>query len=501
MKIKLLFLFLAISGLTNAQSITVKFATNDSCIGNPICFYDISTSKNGLIKSWQWNFGDGSTASTKNPCHKFPTNGSFNVKLVVTDFSGEKDSLTKSINVHNQTKLSFISNNTVQCIGNNSFDFFNTTKDTGKIFYQWDLGDNTFSNSNYVSGKTYLNAGSYNVKLISLNQYNCFDFLIKTIQVAALPKPDFNWGDVCNPSQFYYRGSLPISKFLWNFNNESISTLQNPSCVFKTLGIKNIKLTVTSNEGCKDSLIKDVQIKKQSWSYFSFFDVCEKDSAKFINKSKDADSLIWKFGDGFKSTDSNPKHLYNIGGVSMTFNVTLVAFLKDGCADSISMPITVNALPNSDFDWTQRSGRSIYLKANQSGNTYYRWIFDGIDSIIGNQNPIHEWSPGMLICLKVRNAASCISETCREFNFGSVSMSEPLTFKIYPNPATQTLTIETTNTKPFQIKVFNAVGQIVLTKQLNSSSETIEVNNLSQGVYILEIAADEIISRMRFLKE
>lgn len=503
MKIKLLIIFFAINGLTDAQNIKVQFFNYDSCVGKPICFYDKSSSKNGLIKSWQWDFGDGDMAFTKNPCHKFQAIGSHYVKLVVTDFSGEKDSLMRTINVYNQTQLSFISNDTGQCIGNNSFDFFNTTKDTGKIYYYWDLGDSTFSYSNYVSGKTYLAANSYEVKLISLNQYNCLDVLIKVIQVVAPPKPDFNWVDVCNPSQFYYRGSLPISKFLWNFNNESISTLQNPSNVFfKTLGLKNIKLTVTSNEGCIDSMSKSLEIKKQAWASFSSVDVCENDSAKFFNKSKDADSLKWKFGDGSKSTGINPKHLYSVGGISMTFNVTLIAFLKDGCADSINMPITVNALPKSDFDWTS-SGRTLSFSSKQAGNTYYRWLFGDGDSAL-TANPIHIYKFNVdhyIVCLKIINAAGCISETCKSTSLGIKSLSDFFYSEIYPNPVTNTFRIETTNHSPYQIKVFNALGQLVLIEQLNSSTETIEVSNLSKGVYTLEIVAGEIVSRMRFLKE
>ena len=37
--------------------------------------------------SWQWNFGDGSTDSIKNPLHTFHTSGSYTVKLTVSDGS------------------------------------------------------------------------------------------------------------------------------------------------------------------------------------------------------------------------------------------------------------------------------------------------------------------------------------------------------------------------------------------------------------------------------
>ena len=55
-------------------------------------FQDLS----GLFpKSWLWDFGDGTTSTLQNPTHKYSTNGSFAVKLTVTNAYGN-NSTTKA---------------------------------------------------------------------------------------------------------------------------------------------------------------------------------------------------------------------------------------------------------------------------------------------------------------------------------------------------------------------------------------------------------------------
>ena len=50
------------------------------------------------IASWYWDFGDGGMANTQNPIHNYNAVGNYNVKLVITDINGCKDSIITTIN-------------------------------------------------------------------------------------------------------------------------------------------------------------------------------------------------------------------------------------------------------------------------------------------------------------------------------------------------------------------------------------------------------------------
>ncbi|MFT3795353.1 PKD domain-containing protein [Flavobacterium sp.] len=57
----------------------------------------VNTSKNA--KSYQWDFGDGTTSEEATPHHLFPKCGTYNVKLTVTDANGELASVEKPVDV------------------------------------------------------------------------------------------------------------------------------------------------------------------------------------------------------------------------------------------------------------------------------------------------------------------------------------------------------------------------------------------------------------------
>lgn len=57
-------------------------------------FVDRSTDGDGSVVSWQWNFGDGSTSSQRNPTHDYAAGGNYGVVLMVTDDDGAADTRT-----------------------------------------------------------------------------------------------------------------------------------------------------------------------------------------------------------------------------------------------------------------------------------------------------------------------------------------------------------------------------------------------------------------------
>jgi PKD repeat protein len=62
-------------------------------------FHDTSTD-DGDVVAWSWTFGnDGS--SQQDPIYNYPSGGSYQVGLTVTDDQGEKNSITKTVNPKN----------------------------------------------------------------------------------------------------------------------------------------------------------------------------------------------------------------------------------------------------------------------------------------------------------------------------------------------------------------------------------------------------------------
>ena len=62
-------------------------------------------------------------------------------------------------------------------------------------------------------------------------------------------------------------------------------------------------------------------------------------------------------------------------------------------------------------------------------------------------------------------------------------------FKMYPNPVDNELNFDFNNTvvEDFNVKIYDLNGRLILSKDINETDSTIDVNNVSQGVYLVKL--------------
>lgn len=82
----------------------------------------------------------------------------------------------------------------------------------------------------------------------------------------------------------------------------------------------------------------------------------------------------------------------------------------------------------------------------------------------------------------------------------SVSNEKISSFGIYPNPTHDVLYINTQN-KAYAVKVYNMVGQLVISKPNNDGMQILDVNALSNGVYLIELQSEDFIETKKFIKK
>ena len=126
----------------------------------------------------------------------------------------------------------------------------------------------------------------------------------------------------------------------WDFgDNSPVSTAQNPSHNYLATGSYTVKLTVTDDQGCIDSLEipNFISVTFPTPSFTVLDDsTCAGNQVVFNNTSQGTGlSFFWDFGDGIgTSTLASPTYAYADTGF---YDVKLIATDVNGCIDSITI--------------------------------------------------------------------------------------------------------------------------------------------------------------------
>ena len=106
-----------------------EFSPAQPAAGQTVKFTDKSKDPDGQVKSWSWDFGDGTTSTEQNPSHVYRTAGTFTVKLIVTDDQGaQSQPAEKKITVGPPAQITVTITN-----------YPNPARDRTKFVYGWTL--------------------------------------------------------------------------------------------------------------------------------------------------------------------------------------------------------------------------------------------------------------------------------------------------------------------------------------------------------------------------
>jgi hypothetical protein len=113
-------------------------------------------------------------------------------------------------------------------------------------------------------------------------------------------------------------------------------------------------------------------------------------------------------------------------------------------------------------------------------------IYDGYDNI----------SIGLLTFLPIDTI------NCYLITEIPINKSMEFSFTIFPNPASDHLTLKfAQNTSKAEIKIYNLLGELRSTSRKSSTESTIDISDLSSGVYIIEVTTEKNIMRQKFIKQ
>ncbi len=351
------------------------FTWSGGCEGGLTQFTDASVSNAISIISYNWNFGDGFTATGPSPVHSFGTTGIHMVTLTVVNSNGCTETASKPLLI-NPAPVALFTYPDAVCTGNpvsftdNSYVPVVSGTTSYIRTWQWDFGDGsgvttiTFPASPDIVHTFSGPATSHIVRLTVTTTENCTAFVEKTVVSTPAPVAAFSWSSAAcqsEPAQFtdhsQLNGGGNIISWSWNFGDPgsgsgNTSTEPNPIHVFNTPGNYAITLIVTNAGGCTSTYTSPAAliIHPKPIAGFTANSTCVGNETVFTSVSVPNSPAIiawnWSYGDGYTGTVSDPVHTYASAGV---YNVTLTVTNSYGCTNDTTQTIQIYPKPDPAF--------------------------------------------------------------------------------------------------------------------------------------------------------
>ncbi len=275
-----------------------SFPAGNFCQNTDLTFNNTSNPAPST-NQYEWDFGDGSALDkSKNPTHKFTTDGTFTIKLTITN-GACVESITKTIVIKKQPQVNVTVDDTVGCRLPSTI----TARISGASLANslWNWGDKTpivtLAGGQSSITHTYTIKKAFPLTYRATDVNGCyiedtFPYLLHIADQKVDIIPDSVTGCIPKTVKFDITEKLfqQVKSYNWTFNDTNAKyTIKRPTRTFYKRGKYNVILTVTTVQGCV--LSDTAQIKLgEKWKP-SFYikrpkDVCNGDTFHWVNTTK-----------------------------------------------------------------------------------------------------------------------------------------------------------------------------------------------------------------------
>jgi len=379
-------------------------------IGEALAFDGSDSTDNVAIASYEWTFGDGSTATGQQAAHAYASEGTYTVTLTVTDQAGNSDTATLTVEVTADAPPAAAlsaSPTTVALEETVEFDASGSTDDDGIVEYRWDFdGDGAIDRTGSTPTTTdaYGTTGSFDATVTVVDESGNTDTASVTVTAEDRTAPtadvvaNATSVEIGEAVAFDGSGStdnVDIASYEWAFDDGTAATGAQASHAWNSAGNYTVRLTVTDAAGNVDTATVAVEVTADAAPTASFVanetSVAIEESVGFDAAGSTDDEGIqryeWTFGDGKTATGESVTHAYAGEG---TYTVTLTVTDTAGQIDTTTTTVTVEdrTAPTAALAanaTTTGLDDPVAFDASQSTDNVaiaeYRWDVDGDGSI------------------------------------------------------------------------------------------------------------------------
>jgi len=486
---------------------TANFIADEVCFGQLTDFNDISTSYDGNIMQWMWDFGDGAGISShQNPKYEYANMGNFQVNLSVLSDYGCEHQISKNVIVNELPVADFTI--TDACLNDSNLFQSTSTIGIGNITnWYWTFGDGTTFVGDREGNHTYSSDGTFDVTLIVTSEKGCEGEVTHQAVVFPLPDPSFTFDYICegDNTAFYDNSTIPSGNIIawnWDFGDGvGAANYNNPNYNYATIGTYSVSLLVLSEKLCKNITTEMISISPLPIvDIYANEKACVGEEIKLVDLSLVDGGYIttwsWDLGDGTNANSQEVSHTYHSAGF---YTVSLNVTSNLGCISSKIYPNIINVFTNpiADFLASNQMLTSInpYVELYDKSVGANNWLWDfGNGDISEEQNPIITYlDTGIyIVSLLVSNSDGCSDKFYKKIDVRpEFTLFIPNAFTPNGDGLDDDFMTYGYGLKSFNMNIFNRWGEIIF------SSEDIEMGwkgkdrfdkKIPNGIYLYHIA-------------
>lgn len=184
---------------------------------------------------------------------------------------------------------------------------------------------------------------------------------------------------------------------------------------------------------------------------------------------------------------------------------TVYTFTPNGpqCATTSSLTIQVNQIEEPSGDSFQLFFDNATIADIVISPTNVIW-YSSLSDVLSNINPLNS---NTLLTDNTTYFAVNDDGQCRSQPFAvtvdvtlEISSFNKEFLKIYPNPVNSNLQITYNNTIR-SVEIYSALGQLLISKNVNATSTSVDMSNLPSTLYLLKIKSDNQTGTFKILKQ
>lgn len=278
-----------LNGCNSNKEPVASFSTDPSSGAAPLeVVLDASSSgdEDGIIDSFEWDFGDGATSGGRVVEHTFSNDGEYTITLTVTDNDGATATTSKTVSVQNRKPSPQLQPEPTQ--GENplevEFDMSNSEdKDGVTEEYTLEFGDGSQAASGTdpldLVTHTYEQSGEFTAKLSVVDDDGLENSTSKTITVENPPPPNKDPKAVmsANPTS----GTVPvvvnfsaadstdpdgeIESYEWSFGDGTMASGGAVSHRYENAGEFEVSLVVTDDRGGTSKTTATIEVEPATY--------------------------------------------------------------------------------------------------------------------------------------------------------------------------------------------------------------------------------------------